>query len=290
MKNRQQTRKTYCERINRILQYINNNLDQKLDLNELANLSHYSPFHFHRIMRAYLGESLGSYIIRIRMEAAAHLLRMTALSVSEIAFKTGYDMPSSFNKAFRKRFGVSPSRFRSDRNINYSFEYKKQNQSIMKNLTPEPRMEILKEIRVIYATAIGRYGDENTEKAWRQVCDFAAKNGLFVQGLQMIGVSYDDPDVTDPEKCRYEACITVNETISPEGKVGVKTLNGGEYAIFKLTGPYSLLKPSYDYIFGKWIPENNIALREYPCFEKYLNDPHSTAPEKLETEIYIPVE
>ncbi|MEZ5147844.1 MAG: AraC family transcriptional regulator [Bacteroidales bacterium] len=65
---REETAKHYRERINTVLHYIQTHLDEELDLNKLAELSAISPFHFHRIMRAYLNESLMSYIIRVRLE------------------------------------------------------------------------------------------------------------------------------------------------------------------------------------------------------------------------------
>ena len=103
----------YHERINKVLIYIDNHLGEKLDLEALASVSNFSAFHFHRIMRAYLHESIGSYIIRLRLETAASLLQFTDLPINEIAFKIGYETPSSFTKAFRKKFNISPSEFRN---------------------------------------------------------------------------------------------------------------------------------------------------------------------------------
>jgi AraC family transcriptional regulator len=60
--------------------------------------------------------------------------------------------------------------------------------------------------------------------------------------------------------------------------------------MFHYQGAYSNLDAVYDMIYGKLLPENGLRLRDYPCFEKYLNHPDRTEPEKLKTEIYIPVE
>jgi AraC family transcriptional regulator len=51
-----QTKSIYFERINKVLVYIDSNLGEKMDLGMLADLAHFSPFHFHKIMRAYLRE------------------------------------------------------------------------------------------------------------------------------------------------------------------------------------------------------------------------------------------
>jgi len=98
MKVKADTRNIYFERINKVIYFINNHLDESLEVKKLAQLGNYSPFHFHRIMRAYLGESLGTFIIRIRMETAVTLLIHSNEAISDIAFKVGYENPSSFNK------------------------------------------------------------------------------------------------------------------------------------------------------------------------------------------------
>src|SRR6056300_1229732 len=102
----------YRERINRVLLYIDDHLSEKMDLQMLASLSCFSPYHFHRIMRAHLNESLGSYIIRQRLQAAAALLEFTDRPVAEIAYDVGYETPSSLSRTFKSQFGISPSEFR----------------------------------------------------------------------------------------------------------------------------------------------------------------------------------
>lgn len=285
----EQTLKTYHERINVVIQFIHNHIGDKLDLDYLASISCYSSFHFHRIMRAYLGESIGSYLQRTRLGIAAQLLRTSDLQVSEIALKVGYDSQASFNKVFKRRFGITPGQFRADRDFQLPFREPLKQKITMKNLTLNPEYRTISDLKVIYVTAIGAYGDQNTENAWKAVCGFAGKNGLFGPDAQFLGVSYDDPSVTEAEKCRYEACVTLKSDVKPDGIVGFKTIKGGKYAVFKLVGPYTLLAPSYQYIYGTWVPENGVELRDEPGFEKYLNTTDKTAPEKLETEIWVPV-
>lgn len=115
MQQRASTTEEYQRQINIIKDYINNNLDKPIDLCELAEISHFSPCHFHRITRALIGEPIGSYIVRIRLETAAKLLRYTDMSVSEIAYKVGYDVPTSLSKAFRQQYGISPIDYRTNK-------------------------------------------------------------------------------------------------------------------------------------------------------------------------------
>ena len=93
-------RQEYLVKLNKVVEYINNHLDQKISISELAKVSNLSQFHFHRIMKSLFGESIGNYITRKRVETAALLIRYTNLKIQDIAFKVGYDKPSSLNKIF----------------------------------------------------------------------------------------------------------------------------------------------------------------------------------------------
>ena len=55
------TKEEYLKRINVIVEYINNHLDENIDLGMLAEMSGFSPWHFHRIVRAFLGEPVGAF-------------------------------------------------------------------------------------------------------------------------------------------------------------------------------------------------------------------------------------
>ena len=121
MKHKSDTLKDYHQRINKVILYINNHLSEDLNLNQLASYSNFSVYHFHRIMRAYLGEPIGNYILRLRLETAARLLMFTQEQIADIAWKTGYETPSAFTNAFKNRFGLSPVEFRNSAVNNHNF-------------------------------------------------------------------------------------------------------------------------------------------------------------------------
>ena len=285
----QETLNDYYKRINRVLIYIENHLDEKLDINTLADISNFSPYHFHRIIRAHLNESLGAHIQRVRIETAAHLLRYTKDTISDIAYKIGYETPSSFNKAFKKRFSISPQEYRNGEEIlvnqNHMYNYKK-----LSDMKLEPKIKNEKTKKVIFIQSIGPYDGEKTGETWNKLWNFMKQKKLFSWNMESFGVSHDNPDVTDEQKCRYDACITIKKEIKPEGEVGVKELEGGKFAIFLYKGPYTELGHAYNTIFREWYPDSGYKLRNIPIREKYLNNPYKTRPEKLKTEIYIPIE
>ena len=94
--------------------YLEKNLDHSLTLNELAGVAHFSPFHFHRIFTAMVGETLSQFITRIRIEkAAALLVSHPGKSITEIALDCGFSSSSAFARAFKDFFQMSASEWRA---------------------------------------------------------------------------------------------------------------------------------------------------------------------------------
>lgn len=110
---RHSTKTNYQERILRVLQHIQENLDQDLDVRELANIACFSQAHFHRFFKGMLGESLGEHIRRLRLERAALRLLVTDQNVTNIALDAGYETPEAFCRVFRRMFGSPPTAYRS---------------------------------------------------------------------------------------------------------------------------------------------------------------------------------
>src|SRR3569833_2215036 len=103
----------YTERMQRVLDHIDRHLDGDLDLDTVSAVAAFSKFHFHRQFSATFGLSVHRYVQLARMKRASHQLAfMEALDVTEIAMDAGYDAPDAFARAFRQRFGQSPSSFR----------------------------------------------------------------------------------------------------------------------------------------------------------------------------------
>jgi AraC family transcriptional regulator len=119
---------------------------------------------------------------------------------------------------------------------------------------------------------------------------YVKENKLFSAGIEHVGIYYDDPKVTEESKLRTDVCLVLPKKAEPKGEIGVKTIEGGKYAMFLYTGSYEHLGAVYDTIYSKWLPESGEKLRNYHCFEKYVSNPDNTAPEKSKTEIYVPIE
>ena len=94
-----------------VLMYINNNFSQE-DLNRaaVAKIMHMSPTHFSKIFHKMVGISFQEYLLNTRLNYANGMLKMSGMTISEIAAASGFGSESYFSKVFKKRFGVSPGK------------------------------------------------------------------------------------------------------------------------------------------------------------------------------------
>src|SRR5215467_6244799 len=106
-----QANSEYARRINRVIDYIRDNLDCTVTLEELAKVACFSEFHFHRIFSAVSGETLNNFTNRLRLEKAARLLRYSDRSLTDIALDCGFSSSATFSRAFRSGYDTSPSQF-----------------------------------------------------------------------------------------------------------------------------------------------------------------------------------
>ena len=274
----------YIQRINKVVAYINNHLDETLELKTLANEAALSDFHFHRIFKALKGEAIGGYITRLRLEATARLLRYTALTIEEIAFNIGYETPASLSKAFKKQYGISPTEYRTNKDT-----YIMKKEIINPDLALKaPKIVTLEPKNLIYVALTGAYGSLDYGKAYEQLWAVIKAQKLFTKGIESICISYDDPKITEGSLQRSDVCLAIHKSATPQEEVSCKTLAGGKYAVFFYQGSYENLSQVYDTAV-RWVIDHQYTLREEPFFEKYLNDARRTPKEKLKTEIYIPI-
>lgn len=295
-----QTLKDYTEGVLRALLFIQERLDEELSLEELAELAHFSPYHFHRIFRGMVGESLKAHIRRLRLERGALRLLHSEHTVIEVALEAGYETHEAFSRAFKSMFLVSPSRYREEKRplkfpaipsgVHY-FPAKGVTQ-FTRTTAGERSMEVtikkLEKMDIAFVRHIGPY--KECRGAWEKLCGALGAKGLLNPPGQFVGVCYDDPDVTPEDKIRYDASMILSAPVEPEGELGVQSLGGGEYAMAVHKGPYEKLSETYAYLCGVWAPEAGRALQSEPSLEFYLNDPQQTPPEELLTEVYIPLD
>jgi AraC family transcriptional regulator len=298
---RSATEQAYKQRILRVLVHIQEHLDGDLPLEDLARIACFSPFHFHRVFGAMVGESVKEHVRRLRLERAAYRLEYSDRSVTEIAFDVGYETHESFTRAFQAMFGTSPSGFRKQQRerkrpdapsgIHYLPVGRLEDFNPIERGGPpmNVRIENITTMKVVFIRNVSPYEGEGIPLAWQKLMMWAGQRGLFGPGVKCLGISHDNPHVTPHERLRYDACLATDRPFKPEGEIGMQEIPGGEYAVVTHKGPYYRLPETYARLYGEWLPQSGREPAGTPGFEHYLNSPRDAAPEELVTEVYLPL-
>jgi AraC family transcriptional regulator len=287
------TEQDYHQRIVRTLVYIQEHLDEPLDLEQAAGVAAFSSFHFHRIFRGLVGETPKEYIRRLRLERAAGSLKRLDVPILEIALAAGFETHESFTRGFGDMFGISPSAYRSAHKPLPESESGTHLGDVSGYHPPAydpPPVEVkeLPPMRLVFLRHVGTYAQVGA--TWGRLMAWAGMRGLLGPGMKLIGIVHDDPDVTPEDKLRYDAAVVVTRPVQPEGEFGVMEIPGGRYAVVTHKGPYETMGKTYQRIYGGWLPKSGYALRDVPAFEQYMNSPQNTRPGDLVTLIHVPLE
>lgn len=274
-------------RILRVQLYIEGHIDDELPLKRLAEVAHLSPYHFHRIFRAVVGEGVAEYVRRIRLERAAIALKVTTSPVTTVAFNAGYGSHEAFTRAFRRQYGVSPSDFRNGHTSTRHNRISDTTSQMMTSQTQgrEARTTILPAMRVAFLRHTGPYKEAGA--TFQKMMGWAFSKGLFNPQTKVLSISHDDPEVTPADKTRLDCCVTVDEGFTPEGEVAVQTIPGGEYVVLTHRGSYKGLADSYRWLYGDWLSTSGREFANRPPFEIYVNNPSDTPEDDLVTEICV---
>jgi AraC family transcriptional regulator len=317
----------YIARINRVIDYIEMNISKELSLEELAVVAHFSPFHFHRIFSAMVGETLNSYIKRLRIEkAATMLIQSTRKSITEIAFECGFSSSSAFARMFQEAYHMNASEWRAGGHLSISKSSKKKSKEekqvsnvrqefiirslytntitkqmwrvemkaneANKKLITSVEVKDVPEMHVAYIRHIGPYaGDEQLfSKLFNKLCAWAGPRGLLhFPETKFLTIYHDNPDITDENKLRTDVCITIPPEAQVDGETGKAVSPAGKYAVAHFEISPDQYGDAWNALYGGWLPESGYQPDDRPCFELYLNDPKQHPEGKHIVDIYAPV-
>ncbi len=240
----------YAEDMARCLAYMEEHLDEKLPVSELADMLGYSLYHFCRVFKSIQGVSAGAYLRERRLEAAAKAI-LNGDSVTEAALAHGFDTPSGFNKAFRQQYGTSPTQFKQKGGITMiKVEIKK--------------MDAFSAIGYCLEAPEGKL-DPAKHGAYWQGKDFSSVTRedyakLTYPGYAEIGIWMHPDDVSGD--CYYFLGPTVkSKDFVPEG-MAVLDIPAAEYAVFTVpAGKDSQelgenVRKTWKYIFAEWFDKS----------------------------------
>lgn len=274
----------HAERLSRALSHLAAHLDARPGLEALAAVAAFSPFHFHRIWHAAMGETIAETTRRMMLHRAAVELVAGQLPLARIAARAGYAGQPAFGRAFRAAYGVSPAAYRRAGGIGLP--------PVNGNVTQE---EIMHDItlatfpgaRLAAIRHVGPYAEMGA--VFDRLAVWAGARGLIGPDTRFFGIYHDDPTEVAAAKLRSDACLTIPEGVAGEGDVTVTTLPATRVARLVFKGPYAELEAPYQWLYGTWLPASGEEPADLPCFEEYLNDPKALPPSEWLTAVYLPL-
>jgi AraC family transcriptional regulator len=287
----------YHVRMQRVLDHIDRHLDGDLDLETLSRLAAFSKFHFHRQFAATFGLSVHRYVQLARMRRASRQLAWNdAESVTDIAMDAGYDAPDAFARAFRQRFGQSPSSFRKSpdwapwlaafgpldnaRNKLMQIIFTPDDVTI-RDIPPTP-VAIMEHRgdRATLGTTIERF------KAWCKTADLSPETG---RSSFMVFRSERCP--ANLADYSMDLCVGTDQPVEANDE-GMKAgmIPGGRCAVLRYPGNTNNLEPAALYLYRDWLPDSGEEVRDFPiyCQRRLALIPEVPAHEVV-VELFLPL-
>jgi AraC family transcriptional regulator len=283
----------YEKKIYKALQYIQDNLQSEFNWVDVSKFCGISEFHFHRIFSGYMGETPGDFIKRKRLEKAVlYLAYGCENSISEIAYICGYSSQANLSKAFKIYFGVTPgdvikgvvpknskigkikSKYGKDFNVVSLYpdpDLIKESQQHYQETLMNVVMRDLEERKVIYLRSKDGYLKESIHSTWDQLVEKAMHLPIQKDSFEMYGIGHDNPQVTPEDKCRYDACIALEDGVKIGNDLNTKSLPKGKYACFYYKGSTEKILQLYLEIYSNWFPKSGYEPGDHPLIEKYIN-------------------
>ncbi|MEY8252932.1 MAG: GyrI-like domain-containing protein [Colwellia sp.] len=279
-------------RINDVLYFIHQDISNELRATELAAIAAYSEQHFHRLFKAVVGEPVHHYIRRTRMEFAANQLMFDAKSsIVDIATKSGFSSISSFSRAFKSTFEVSPGQWRSN-----DHQYQDKPYLVDKeiaicyqrlNAIAMPKCELI-ELPQQHVAYVRHQGyDRSIANAWQTLKAWASLQGRDFS--QQFGLHHSNPAWVELKKCRYVACLAIDSPIQHRGVVNSMTIPAGLHAVFNLQGKYGELLPQLSNILEHWLPTSGFKMLSTPAYVHYRKNQFLTVDERFELDFCLPI-
>ncbi len=294
----------YKNRINRVFEFIDQNLESDLSLNAVSEIAFFSPFHFHRVFKFVTQETLNEYVKRRRIEKSASDLLHKNITTTEIAHKYGFSDNSSYSRAFKKYFGVSPTEFKNQNPNKFSKirQLKSKNGQeypdyekyicVINNLKNWIKMNAKIEIKekpqmeLAYVSSIGPH---NLENAYGKLMQWATPKGLMNDQTKMITVYHDSFKVTEANKVRMSASILLDKAVETNGEIGLTTIEAGKFIVGSFEIGLNEFEKSWTGLFV-WMNENGYKKADREPFEIYYNNFNEHPERKAIVDFCIPIE
>ncbi len=285
----------YRARIQRVLAYIDNNLQADLSVDRLSAVAAFSKYHFHRQFSQLLGVNVHRYIQLRRLKRATFLLaHRRHHPITEIALDAGYENAESFTRAFRNLLGQTPSDFRKTPQWLPWFELYQPVRTVRSTyMKPEYTLEQV-DIINFPATRVAVYehrGDPNgLYESIQRFIEWRKANLLPPKISNTFNIAHNDPDEVGAENFHFDLCAATEKPIA-ENDYGVvaKTLPAGRCAVLRHIGSDDHLIDTIRFLYAHWLPQSESETRDFPLFFQRIRFFPDVPEHEAATDVFLPI-
>ncbi|MET7797361.1 AraC family transcriptional regulator [Streptomyces decoyicus] len=282
------------ERLNQAMEHIEDHLDQRIEVSDVARQVLMSEYHFRRLFSALAGIPLSAYIRRRRLTVAGAEVLAGERTLLEVAVRYGYTSGEAFARAFRVMHGVGPGEARrtgaslrsqprmSFRLIiegNSSMQYKVVEKDEFRVVGRKARVPLVHEgVNPAIAAFIREMGRETLQR-------IESLSDQEPEGIISVSDNLDDSRAEGTELDYYHGVVT--RAAVPED-MDALTVPAGTWAVFESSGPFpQTLQYLWRDVFTQWFPSNPYQSRPGPEILRTRLSPDAT---QADAELWIPVE
>ncbi|TWF40391.1 AraC family transcriptional regulator [Chitinophaga polysaccharea] len=267
-----------------VLLYINNNLDSKITLERLSEITGYSPFHLQRKLSADLGMSLGKYIQEQRLHTAAYFLALTKLPLDEIKYLVGFDDNSSFGRAFKKLYAVTPMQYRKSKRIQQEFPLRTFRYISTNGVLCKEQPQIAR----VFAYR-GDYFSSSIYAIWKEVAAYIEAINKTPQDFEHYAILHECPHLTDNRESRYDAAIVPKGFKLPAAPYLQARILEGRYVRYNFCSKVQDYEAVSAEVNNVLVQQKNIEHRHGVSYFKFDSMPDPENPDNLFINWYLPV-
>ncbi len=276
--------------IHDLIDWIENNLHRPLPLDEVAVKSGYTKWHLQRLFKYLSGYNLAEYIRARRLSTAAIDMRLSRKFASDISIEYGYESLQAFSRTFKKRFGVSPGRYRDQQNWHMSGLCPPLNVPLPE-MPVQPGMKRLPDMYFIGITSsfiysfdeLASHREQKNINLWK----------TFLEGFRIIpsvafGLSQVKLTKNGMIEYRYFMAVNQQADINIKREESIK-LDAGEYLCFIYYGQVAGFNDFINSIYLTYLPTNKVVRRNGPDIELFYLDNKNLEQDYIKCDYYIPV-
>ncbi|GLX78774.1 AraC family transcriptional regulator [Thalassotalea insulae] len=282
----------YQTRFIEVVRFIEANLDEDLDVEQLCQLANLSKYHFHRQCSLFFGMSVMSLARLLRLKRAAYQLAYRDSNIIDIAITAGYDSHEAFSRAFKRCFKLSPSDFRLSPDwALWQTKYQTIVELRTKIMNTQVAVSIVDFPETLIAVMEHRAAPHLLGASIQKFIQWRKAHGLSPSKSKTFNLVYDDPSITADKDYRFDLACAVKRPLADnyDGIVN-KVIPAGKCAKVRHVGSDDTLATSVNFLYQNWLQDNEYELRDFPLFFHRVSFFPEVSEQEMVTDIYLPVQ